>query len=111
MHEYVLAQNILNKILERAKERGLKQISYARVSVGETLLHDKTELEELFIQVSKGTLAHGINLDINITPLKAVCDDCGKEFDAKIKRFDCSKCGSRNIQIVQGNDLVIEELY
>lgn len=111
MHEYILAQNLIKKILDRAKERKLNSLSHAKVSIGETLLHDKTELEELFIKASKGTIAAGINLEINIMPVKAACADCGKEFDTKFERFDCSKCGSRNINIVQGSDLIIEELY
>lgn len=111
MHEFVMAQTILNKLLERAIAKKLKHLSYARISIGETLVHDQTELEELFIQMSKGTPAEGINLDINIVPLKAICKKCKADFDMQTGKIECANCGSRNIDIVQGNEMNIEELF
>lgn len=110
MHELVLAQDILKKIIDEAKSRGLKRIKHAKVMIGETLIHDQTELEELFISVSKDTIAEGINLEIKIAPLKAVCGKCGTEFDASFNNAGCSKCGSKDINIAQGNGIKIEEL-
>lgn len=110
MHELVLAQDLLKKILDAAKAKGLKQLSYARVGIGEIVLHDRTELEELFIKVSKGSIAEGINLDIKTIPIRAVCKECGLEFDVTLKRFDCSRCNSKNIEIIQGNEINIEQL-
>lgn len=111
MHEFVMAQNMLNKLLERATAKKLKHFSYARISIGETLVHDQRELEELFIGMSKGTAAEGINLDIIIVPLKAVCKKCKADFDVQTGKIECANCGSRNIDIIQGNEMNIEELY
>ena len=110
MHELGLAEDILRKIKEEAKTRGLPKVSYAKISVGETLVTDRPELEQLFSMISTGTLAEGMKLDIAISPLKAICGSCKKRFDPKVIRFDCPNCGSRNIKITSGKELLIEEL-
>lgn len=110
MHELGLAEDISRKILAEAKTKRLSNVSYAKIRVGETLVTDQPELIELFSMVSKGTPAEGTRLDIVISPLKAVCGNCKKEFNPSVIRFDCPSCGSGSIKLTSGNELVIEEL-
>jgi len=110
MHELGLAEDILRKIKEEAKKNGLSKVAYAKIRVGETLVTDQPELIELFSMVSTGSSAEGAKLDIVLSPLKAVCSSCKKEFNPKVIRFDCPNCGSGSIKITTGNELVIEEI-
>jgi hydrogenase nickel incorporation protein HypA/HybF len=110
MHELGLAEDILRKIKEEAKAKNLAKVSYAKIRVGETLVTDQPELIELFSMISTGTPAEGAKLDIVISPLKAVCGSCKKEFNPKVIRFDCPGCGSASINIVSGKELLIEEI-
>jgi hydrogenase nickel incorporation protein HypA/HybF len=110
MHELGLAEDILRKIKEEAKSKNLSKISYAKIRIGETLVTDRPELEQLFSMISTGTPAEGAKLDIVISPLKAVCGSCKKEFNPQVIRFDCPNCGSGSIKITSGKELLIEEL-
>lgn len=110
MHELGLAEDILRKIKEKAKNSDLSKVSYAKILIGETLVSDRPELEQLFSMISTGTLAEGMKLDITISPLKAICGNCQKEFNPKVIRFDCPSCGSGSIKITSGKELIIEEL-
>ncbi len=110
MHELGLAEDILRKIKEEARIRGLSKVSYAKIRIGETLVTDQPELVELFSMISAGTPAEGTKLDIVISPLKSVCGNCKKEFNPKVIRFDCPGCGSNSINIASGKELVIEEI-
>jgi hydrogenase nickel incorporation protein HypA/HybF len=110
MHELGLAEDIVRKIKEEAKKNGLSKVAYAKIRVGETLVTDQPELIELFSMISTGTPAEGAKLDIVLSPLKAVCGSCKKEFNPKVIRFDCPNCESGSIKITSGNELVIEEL-
>jgi hydrogenase nickel incorporation protein HypA/HybF len=110
MHELGLAEDIIKKIKEEAKTRDLSKVSYAKIAVGETLVSDQPELIELLSMVSTGTPAEGAKLEIEISPLKAVCGNCGKEFSSKVIRFDCPACGSNTINITSGKEVVIKEL-
>ena len=110
MHELGLAEDILRKIKEEAKKNGLSKVAYAKIRVGETLVTDQPELIELFSMVSLGSPAEGAKLDIVLSPLKAVCGSCKKEFNPQVIRFDCPSCGSGSINIISGKELIIEEL-
>ena len=111
MHELALAKDVLNKIKEAADKKGIGRASGAKVAIGETLISDPKEFEELFAAASAGTAAQGMKLELEIIPLKAECADCTKEFDPKYKRFNCSACGSMNIHIISGREIIIKELY
>ncbi|MFC1571907.1 hydrogenase maturation nickel metallochaperone HypA [Candidatus Margulisiibacteriota bacterium] len=101
MHELHLVQDVLTKIKAEAKGK----VTYAKVKIGQSLITDPAEFEELFKQHSGG-----IQLDYEIVPLKAVCADCGNEFDSKTPRLDCPYCGSTNIKLTSGKELIVEIL-
>ncbi len=106
MHELHLAQDILAKIKAEAEKRGLKKVSSARIGLGAGRFTHLPELQELFAQIS-----NGIKLTIDVIPVRSACGDCGQEFNPKGKmRLDCEKCGSTNIQLTGGDELVVKEL-
>jgi hydrogenase nickel incorporation protein HypA/HybF len=110
MHELGLAEDVLNKIKAEARSKGLKKVSYAKLQIGETLITDRAEFEELFAMISAGSIAEGIKMEIEILPVKGICIDCKTQFTPKIFRLDCASCGSTNIQMVSGGELVVKEL-
>jgi len=110
MHELGLAQDVLEKVKAEAKAKGLSKVIYAKAKIGETLITDPPEFEEIFSTISAGSVAEGMQLDLEILPLKAICSDCKKEFNPKVLRLDCPECGSTNIQISSGKELLIEDL-
>lgn len=110
MHELGLAQDVLEKIREEAKAKGWSKVAYARAKIGETLITDPLEFEEIFSTISSGSVAEGMKLDLEVLPLKASCSDCKKGFNPKALRLDCPHCGSTNISIHSGKELLIEDL-
>jgi hydrogenase nickel incorporation protein HypA/HybF len=110
MHELHLAEDVLKSIKEEAGKKGLTKISYAKIHVGETLITDPPEFKELLMKISAGTVADSMRFDLEITPVKASCSDCGEEFRGDTLRFDCPGCGSARIGIVSGKEILIEAL-
>lgn len=110
MHELGLAQDVLKKIKAEAKAKGLSRVTYARVKIGETLITDRPEFEEIFSTISMGSVAEGMRLELEISPLKAICSNCKKEFNSRAPRLDCPHCGSTHLQISSGKELLIEDL-
>ena len=105
MHELHLAQDILEKTKESAKAKGLAKISRVKVRLGEARFSDLPELKEIL-----STISQDIQFDIEIIPVKAVCEKCNQEFNSKTPRLDCPHCGATNISITSGQELTIEEL-
>lgn len=101
MHELHLAQDILLKIQDKA--RG--QVTYAKIALGATRFTHLQELLELFADISGG-----IKLEIEVLPVKTVCGACKKEFNPDKMRLDCPHCGSTDIQMTAGNELIVKEI-
>ncbi|HTY13653.1 MAG TPA: hydrogenase maturation nickel metallochaperone HypA [Candidatus Omnitrophota bacterium] len=110
MHELGLAEDVLRLLKEEAKNKGLKKITRAKVAIGETLISDPPEFHELFAMISAGSPAEGMKLEVEISPLKAVCSGCKKEFIPKELRFDCPHCGSTDIKVASGREITIREI-
>ena len=102
MHELHLAEDILRKIKEKAEG---KKVAYAKIALGQSRFTHMEELLELFADISGG-----IKLEVEVIPVKTACADCQTEFNPKTMRLDCEKCGSTNIQMVSGNELIVKEL-
>jgi Zn finger protein HypA/HybF involved in hydrogenase expression len=108
MHELHLAQDILRKIHEQAGKLGKGEearITHAKIGLGQSRFTHLEELLELFADISGG-----IKLEIEVIPVKTACAKCKTEFNPKTMRLDCEQCGSTDIQMVSGNELVIKEL-
>ena len=110
MHETGLAQDILKKALALAEQKGIIEINHLKVIVGETLLVHPEEFDAAFERVSKGTIAYGAKIELHLSPLKARCTKCGREFTGKEGRVSCPTCGSRSLNIISGNELKIDKL-
>jgi Zn finger protein HypA/HybF involved in hydrogenase expression len=106
MHELHLAQDILQKIKAEAEAKGLRpKVTYAKVGLGASRFTHMDELLELFADISGG-----IKLEIDIIPVKTACGQCGAEFSPKKMRLDCEKCGSTDIRMLSGNELIVREI-
>ena len=108
MHELHLAQDILRKIQGEAGARGQgpgTRVTYAKIQLGESRFTHMAELLELFTDISGG-----IKLEIEVLPVKTVCGKCQHEFSPKTMRLDCENCGSTDIQMASGNELVVKEI-
>jgi len=114
MHEMALARDILRKIEEaedmRVEGRGAK-LTYVKILLGESRFTHMAELKELLAEISKGTFAEGAKIELETSPVRSACADCGTEFKPGQKMsLTCAKCGSGNIQLTSGNELVIKEI-
>jgi len=105
MHELHLAEDILRKIREAGEQQGVERITSAKIALGQSRFTHMQELLEIFTDISGG-----IKLEIEVIPLKAACADCNTEFKPDKMRLNCEKCGSGNIQVVAGNELIVKSL-
>lgn len=109
MHELHLAEDILRKIKEKASQEGKETLSFVKVGIGQSRFTHIEELKELLHAISKETVAAGAKIEFAVIPLKSICADCKKDFNPKELRLDCPNCGSTNIKLTTGHELVIEE--
>ena len=60
-----------------------------------------------FEAAAEGTCAAGARLNLEIVSPVARCRRCGQRFDPKIDEFVCGRCGQADVEIVQGNEIIL----
>ena len=116
MHEYILADRVLQSALEYMGNQELKEIHQIDVNVGELLGLENESLRTAFSVVSKGTPAEGCKLRIRRVKGSVACSKCGYTggLETHVEHhidpaFQCPKCGAP-VMIKAGDDLEITRI-
>ena len=110
MHEMSIALDISEILDEEMGKHPGRRLAGVTITVGE-LSGIETEslrfaLEAAFAEQDR----EEVKLDIRKAPLKALCEECGCEFEPQASDFRCRKCTSGKIEITSGQSLTIETI-
>lgn len=110
MHEMSIAQNIIEIVEEIATEKQVKNVRKVIVKIGKLVAVVPDSLQFCYEALTTGTDMENSKLEINIIPIVGKCSDCNKTFEVESYFFSCPFCESRNVKIIQGQELNISEL-
>ncbi len=110
MHELSLAQDMVEQICLAAARENAVRIERIVMAVGAYSGVDCEAFEFAFPFAAEGTLAEGSELVIELVAAKAVCRDCRAEFKPAPACLLCEKCGSDNITLQGGRELLIRSV-
>ena len=130
MHEASYALAIIDALLNELDKRGLKgvKVTKVKVKVGELSLVDPIALKNSFEAYSTGSPLEGAALEVEVVPSRFKCKKCGHEWSFKelypslkvnlpilrlyphllSELLRCPKCGSPEVEILEGEEFVIE---
>lgn len=111
MHEASLAQNIIEDILGRI-ERGQipDRVRSVNLLVGRLTAVVPANLQFLFDALARDSALEGARLDIELVPIRACCTSCEEYFEIEDVYFSCRQCGSPDVQVLGGTELLIESV-
>jgi hydrogenase nickel incorporation protein HypA/HybF len=119
MHEFSFAYNIFKVAEATAIKNNAKKITEVLLEIGELTLIVPELLQRSFEMATKGSIAEGAKLTIEITPGKVRCRDCNKNSvvsltkDAQLtglQLFKCSHCDSSNTEIIEGKKANVKNI-
>ena len=67
-------------------------------------------LDSAFDVYKKGTIAERATLEIENVPFKVRCKSCRAESGGNGFQFACAVCGSSDLELVQGTELILERI-
>ncbi|HMP77675.1 MAG TPA: hydrogenase maturation nickel metallochaperone HypA [Kiritimatiellia bacterium] len=105
MHEFGIAENILEAAQEAARANGARRIEVVRVRVGALSGVVEEALRFAFDSLANGTPAAGARLEIEPAPVRCYCDGCNTEFAATPLHYECPACGRASSDIRGGREL------
>lgn len=109
MHELAIAENIKSIVEENIKDKELK-VCNIKVQVGKLRAVVPDFLRYSFQYSTEGTPIQGAELEINEIPVNCKCKDCGSKFIIEEPLFICPHCGSQQIDILTGMELLVESI-
>ncbi len=122
MHEFSLAQSVVETVLEVARQHGALAVEEMNLEVGEVALVNMEQLEWHIRMLTQSTVAEGVRLRWRTVPATILCLGCGyqglvghKEMDPQshleIPVFQCPECDSPNTRILSGRELRVVDIH
>ena len=110
MHELSIAQSIIEQVEDVARKEKAVRAVFVSLVVGALSGVERESLEFVFPMAAEGTIAEGATLVIEDMPARLKCHACRAESDARMPLLTCGKCGSSDVDITGGRDLVVKSV-
>jgi hydrogenase nickel incorporation protein HypA/HybF len=104
VHELAIAEGLVGGVTERLPGR---RITSVRVEIGALSGVVPDALRFCFDLATEGTPLAGADLEISEPTAKCDCADCGLSFEPEDGRILLCPCGSANVTVVSGQQLLI----
>lgn len=110
MHEIGVLFEVVKSVEKFAKKNEVTKIQTLVLQIGELSSMIPKYMKNLYPGAIEGTILEGSQLDIEVIPANALCNDCNKIFGMIINRGECPNCRTRNYEILSGKEFYIKEI-
>ena len=107
MHEMSIAIPLVEQLQALAAEHNAARVEALTVTAGVMRQVVPEALVVAFEIAAAETCAAGATLTVEILPLAARCRQCGRRFEPSIDSFVCDRCNQADVEIIDGNDVVL----
>ena len=109
MHESMVAQSVLDAILQESNKRSLHPVG-AKISCGQLNTLNDDVFCFAFAALAEDTPCKGLKLTIEHKPVRAECGNCAQVYAVDFAHPVCSLCGSEDFQLLADAPLLLEEI-
>lgn len=112
MHEYAIAQHLVNLVETQAKMAKAKRVLAVDISLGEQS-HVHSESLSLYFDMltdAEKSPASGAELRVKRTPMWFYCPTCKLEYTVKTNDFCCPDCSELGQLIDAGDELSLQSI-
>jgi hydrogenase nickel incorporation protein HypA/HybF len=110
MHEVSIMAQTLEIATEYAYNQGANQIHRLKMRIGALSGVVSEALNFAFDVVTKGTIAEGARLEIEIVPVVCYCLHCQIEFQPTNLFYECPQCDRLSNKIIAGREIELTSL-
>jgi hydrogenase nickel incorporation protein HypA/HybF len=107
LHELSIAESIIQIANRHANGR---RVTKVRIKVGHLRQVVPSALAFGFELVAEGTPVEGAELEMEEVPAAGRCRECGVESQLRNFPLQCGACGSFDLEVVKGEELLVESL-
>jgi hydrogenase nickel incorporation protein HypA/HybF len=110
MHEISIARELSGIVLDVADREKLSKVTRINICFGQMIQIVPDIFDFAFREIVRDSIAMDAVVDLEILPVKMRCKMCNNEFIIKDNLFSCSRCGSAELDIMQGRELFIKSI-
>jgi hydrogenase nickel incorporation protein HypA/HybF len=110
MHEVSLIESVVAIVAEERRRQVFSKVRTIRLELGALGHAEPDALQFCFDAVTKGTIADGARLMIDIIPGEGICSACGQRLGMVDRFAICPLCGSPTVLMTAGGELRVAEL-
>lgn len=110
MHEMSIAEELVRQVEDVAREHGGQSVSEVEVELGVFRQVVPEALEIAFAALAEGTVAEGAVLKMTEKGIVGLCRVCQNRFEASLETFQCPRCSEADVEIVEGDDIVLKSV-
>ncbi len=126
MHEWAVAEGVVEALLRRGREEGARRITRFRLRLGEIGGVEEEMLRLALRELSRGTILEGAEMEVERERGRVGCRRCGTEWSPDRESLEedalhllpdllplflrCPRCGSVDLEITGGRGVRIEWL-
>lgn len=113
MHEHAITNAVVHQIIHACEDSKMSNPKRIVVELGELTTYKKESVLFYFESIKqKIPLLNDADLVILEISGKIFCSSCGKGSDVRVASplMLCPKCGSADVQIIAGKDVVVKEI-
>lgn len=117
MHEFSMAQGILNAVLETAEENNATKVTDIVIQIGKLAMLNPEQLTFMLNVLIEDTIAENANIVIEDVDVEIKCYNCDYEGIGDVDDSDhylpmilCPKCESHRVNVLNGKDVTIKNI-
>jgi len=110
MHEFSIAESLVEQICEIAGEQGLPVIDRVELEVGELRQVIPDILQLAFRETAADPPVAAAELVIEEIEARAQCRRCASDFRPPTWDYSCPACGIADAQILTGDALILKSI-
>ncbi len=107
MHEMSIAVSLVEQLERLIEQHAAVRVVEVEVECGVMRQIVPEALQMAFAAATTDTAAHGATLRISAREIVALCRACGTRFDARIDDYLCPRCGTADVDVLAGRDIVL----
>jgi len=116
MHEFAIASEIVQNVLETAQQSRGGRVLSLDLEVGELAVLNDEQVTFWVQELLKGTVAEGARIRVKRVKGVVGCDDCGRKSRVRgdprdiLAPLSCPRCGSFRVRIERGKECYLRRI-
>lgn len=111
MHELAVVHSLVQQLREEAEGLGVAgEVTVVHLKLGALTTFVPEAMTFYFEVLTKGTELESARLEIEEIPVAGTCRRCGEAVTLEGLPFACAACGSPDLDITSGRELLIDYL-